>query len=149
LYHLCRLQVKKILEGVSSVCLTADGWTSITMESYLAITCHWISQNWELKRATLGLIQLYGKKTGVFLKEIIEKKANELLSKDCVIIGVVVDNGANDNLGMKEIIGEEDNNCFAHTLQLAMQAALSMTLWSLEISKIKEVIKSVKFHHQL
>lgn len=149
LYHLCRLQVKKILKNVSSVCLTADGWTSITMESYLAITCHWISQDWELKRATLGLIQLFGKKTGVFLKEIIEKKANELLSKECVIIGIVVDNGANYNLAMKEIIGEEDNNCFAHTLQLSMQTTLSMTPWLGEISKVKDVVKFVKFHHQL
>lgn len=35
-------KVKKELQSAAAVSLTADVWTSINMEAYLAVTCHYL-----------------------------------------------------------------------------------------------------------
>ena len=52
-----------ICEGVLSKMLRktpfssiSDGWTSRRMQSYIAITCHWISNKWGLKSCALGCV---------------------------------------------------------------------------------------------
>ena len=44
--------------------LTGDGWTSINQEYFLAITAHYFKDE-KMKRVTLGVFQLYGKKTAL------------------------------------------------------------------------------------
>ena len=46
-------EIKRELLQISHVALTSDLWTSRTKESYLTITCHFVTSTWELKSLVL------------------------------------------------------------------------------------------------
>lgn len=50
-------QVKTKINDSQAVCLTTDGWTSRTNESYMAVTAHYIDGQNKLSSALLGCIQ--------------------------------------------------------------------------------------------
>lgn len=49
-----REKAKVEIQGVETVSLTADMWTSINMDAYLAVTCHYIKNNNHLATLLLG-----------------------------------------------------------------------------------------------
>nr|XP_020464943.1 uncharacterized protein LOC109965354 [Monopterus albus] len=49
-----REKAKAEIQGVETVSLTADMWTSINMDSYLAVTCHFVNKNDQLSTHLLG-----------------------------------------------------------------------------------------------
>ena len=51
-------EIKRELLQISHVALTSDLWTSRTTESYLAITCHFVTSTWELKFLVLAMFGL-------------------------------------------------------------------------------------------
>lgn len=44
IYNEIKENVKNKLSLVDAVCLTTDGWTSLTQQSYIAITAHFIKE---------------------------------------------------------------------------------------------------------
>lgn len=57
------------LKNIPSVCLTADMWTSLTMESYLGVTCHYTDSNTELGSVVLGVSKFPKSHTADNIKE--------------------------------------------------------------------------------
>ncbi|XP_036320336.1 zinc finger BED domain-containing protein 1-like [Rhagoletis pomonella] len=43
-------EVKQILSEANFVCLTTDAWTSLTSESFVSLTAHFISNIWQQKK---------------------------------------------------------------------------------------------------
>ena len=46
------------LSRVKHVCITCDAWVSISTESYLGVTCHYINQKFEMTSRVLTLTHL-------------------------------------------------------------------------------------------
>jgi len=63
-----------------------DIWTSSNMLSFLNITAHWITRDWELKEILLDFCILYRLHSGENLAEVFEHCCRELgiLTKVCV-----------------------------------------------------------------
>ncbi|KAL1254917.1 hypothetical protein QQF64_012978 [Cirrhinus molitorella] len=57
------------LKNILSVCLTAEMWTSLTMESYLGVTCHYTDGNTELGSVVLGVSKFPKQHTADNIKE--------------------------------------------------------------------------------
>ncbi|KAF0023384.1 hypothetical protein F2P81_024014 [Scophthalmus maximus] len=55
------------LSRASSVALTTDGWTSRGTESYVTITAHFITADWEMRSLVLQTRPLYESHTGTHL----------------------------------------------------------------------------------
>ena len=51
-------EIKRELLQISHVALTSDLWTSRATESYLVITCHFVTSTWELKFLVLAMFGL-------------------------------------------------------------------------------------------
>lgn len=47
-------KAKAEIQGVETVSLTADMWTSINMDAYLAVICHYIKNNNQFATLLLG-----------------------------------------------------------------------------------------------
>jgi len=47
-------KLKEVLNDINYLAITTDCWTSVTTESYLSITCHFINTNYELKTTVLS-----------------------------------------------------------------------------------------------
>ena len=48
-----REQLKAHLVTAKKVATTTDAWTSLTTESYVTVTCHYVGDDWDLKTAVL------------------------------------------------------------------------------------------------
>ena len=50
--------VEKGLNNVNDVAITTDGWTSLATESYVTVTVHYITKEWQMKSAVLDTSEL-------------------------------------------------------------------------------------------
>ena len=79
------------------VALTTDCWTALTAESYITITCHYISDDWQMNAAVLLTESLPGRHTVDNLPE----KMNEAVEQwglEGRVIACVHDNAADMNV---------------------------------------------------
>ncbi|CAG8600947.1 1781_t:CDS:2, partial [Ambispora leptoticha] len=100
--------------------LTADFWTSLKMENFIAITIHFIDNNWKLQHFVLDIFQFKGSHTG----EIIADKIYNLLEVfniETKVIGLTTDN--------------------AHILNLVVVSGLK--LLETPIKKLRKLIKTI------
>lgn len=54
-YEEAKIKAKAEMENVKAVSLTSDTWTSLNMDTYLAITCHYIDGSDTLSTVLLGI----------------------------------------------------------------------------------------------
>lgn len=59
-----RVKLKGMVKG-QQLSLTCDGWTSGNEIPMMAVTGHWIDDNWEMKSACLSVFEIGGSHTGV------------------------------------------------------------------------------------
>jgi hypothetical protein len=76
------------------VAFTLDGWTSPFQTSFLAITAHWINEDWEPVDITLGFEKLTGKHTGEALLDAFIAVV-ERFNLQRKVMSITSDNGSN------------------------------------------------------
>lgn len=131
-------KVKEELRSATAISVTTDGWTSLSNDSYLALTVHFIDNNCKLKSFLLDCFQYNEKHTGQHLANEIKRVLQEweILNK---VVAVVTDNAANISAAIR-LGGWTHQTCFAHTINLVVQAALK------EIKDIHAKSKSIVEH---
>jgi hypothetical protein len=80
--------------------LTCDIWSSIKMESFMAITVHYIDTKWKLCHFVLDIFSFTGSHTGITISEEISKLIFDVHLED-KLISITTDNGANMVTGCK------------------------------------------------
>ncbi|KAJ8369669.1 hypothetical protein SKAU_G00096970 [Synaphobranchus kaupii] len=109
------------------VSLTADMWTSINMDSYLGVTCYYITKETKLATVLLGVTRFPQSHTAVNIKEaqivLMERWGISMEKIHCL----VTDNAAN-MLASAQLLRVRHIRCFAHTLNLVVKKALDQTL---------------------
>jgi hypothetical protein len=51
------------------ISLTLNGWTSKTLVAYLAVTAHWINNEWDLHLELLAFVELEGSHSGKNIRQ--------------------------------------------------------------------------------
>ncbi|CAH1098840.1 unnamed protein product [Psylliodes chrysocephalus] len=136
--------VKIRLNRAFAICLTTDGWTSRSNDSFYSVTAHYIvedEKNTYLASDLLGCVSYTERHTG----ENIANKITCMLAEWDInnkITAVVTDNAANMKLAVR--IGSWRHwGCFAHSLNLVTQSGLK------EIQEVLDKIKViVRFFHK-
>lgn len=119
-----------MLAGAQYISITTDTWTSLATESYLTITVHYIDDKWSLISRILGTMLLEDRHTGQNLSQWILEMLTKFGVDPSKIVAVVHDNAANMVSAMQvlqQLHGWESIRCSAHTLQLAVNAALRVS----------------------
>ncbi|XP_076052180.1 E3 SUMO-protein ligase ZBED1-like isoform X2 [Oratosquilla oratoria] len=143
LYKKQKQQVREELEGASYVALTSDLWTSRQTKSFLSVTAHFISPEWELKSKLLATKRLMVDHTSENIADALKEICEEwdLLEKVCCI---VTDNASNIVKAV-EAMNVKHLPCFAHSLNLVVQNALKNAN---DVKKVQEKVKAiVSFFH--
>lgn len=121
-------KVKDALKATKNkIALTTDAWTSVATEAYLGITCHFISDDWELTSFCLTTMPLEERHTGPNIAAWIEQAVERFEISPSKIVAVVHDNGSNVVLAaniLQEKHGWVSIRCAGHTLQLVINRAL-------------------------
>lgn len=135
LYNIKKDEVFNNLKSCKALCLTTDGWTSAANENYVAVTAHGIDE--EHKNLTF-LLECYNYSENSTADNIARelKKITEKWEISEKIEAVVTDNAAYVVAAVRQT-GWKHVPCFAHTLNLVVQAAIS------EIKDIQDKVKKI------
>ena len=137
-------EIKKEISQVSHVALTSDLWTSRTTESYMTITCHFLSPTWELKSLVLETLKFNLSHTAEHIADAL-LKVSENWDISSKVVAIVTDNASNIVAAVK-ITGWIHVPCFAHTLNLIVSEAIKSDE---TVSDLKKRCKQmVTFFHQ-
>ncbi|XP_043865319.1 E3 SUMO-protein ligase ZBED1-like [Drosophila mojavensis] len=129
-------QILDNLRMATAVCLTTDGWTSLSNESYIAVTVHYINQDKTvLQSHTIACEAFEESHTSEnlfgFLKKIVGKW--ELQNK---VMAIASDN-AHNIVGAIKLGNWKQVRCFAHSLNIIVQKALE------KISSVRTKVKAI------
>ena len=142
LYNGTKAQVMASMIQAKRVAITCDAWTSVATESYLTVTAHYISEDWQFLSHVLQTRAVYESHTGAHVAELLSRVVEEwqLSDKDVVL---VTDNASNMIVAAE--FGKFPHvKCFAHTLNLASQRALKVATLSRLLGRVRRI--STFFH---
>ncbi|CAH1996642.1 unnamed protein product [Acanthoscelides obtectus] len=140
IYEECQSRVAEMLADARFISFTTDMWTSdVNNKSFISLTGHWISRNFEQKHYGLSIRGLDGSHTG----ENIKNALLELLRNNNIEVGrdhlVLRDSGANIKNATKDM-GVNNESCFIHTQQLVVVNSLKEQTSLMEIVPIARKI---------
>jgi hypothetical protein len=150
-FNIKRNNLKCDIEKIpGKVSFTTDIWSSMTNQSYLGITLHYIDNNWNLKNLTLDVIHLEDHHTG----NVIADKVFNLLDEfnlTTKVLSFTTDNASN-MLKFGEVLIDllqvYSNHhimhirCAAHILNIAVQHGLEIV--SNEVVKLRNYVKKIR-----
>ncbi len=141
LYEQEKKKVVDELSRASSVVLTTDGWTSRGTESYVTITAHFITADWEMRSPVLQTRPLYESHTGTHLAQVLTQAVEEWkINRPSTNIPVTTDNAKNQINAVNEAGLGPQIGCFAHAVNLASQKGISVNRMDRLLGRIRKVV---------
>jgi DNA-binding PucR family transcriptional regulator len=139
LYEHCLNAVQEKMDSVKSACITTDCWISRNVDSYLAVTAHYITEDFSLNSVLIGFSLITGSHTSENLAENEEHDRKFKLSNKILI--AVTDNASN----IKKAINShhlqwKHFGCYAHTLNLIVQDSLE------DVQELVNKLKTIVAH---
>ncbi|CAG8833087.1 37774_t:CDS:2, partial [Gigaspora margarita] len=138
LYNSGKQELKVFLSNINSkISFTSDLWMSPNNKGFIAVTAHYIDDNWALQEVIIDFGLMSGKHDGTNIANGFFKVLEncDITSK---ILAITLDNAANNNILVQELetkLRDVSNiewdseclqfQCFNHILNLAVQAALN------------------------
>ena len=113
------------IKKTSTVSLTSDMWTSINMDAYLAVTCHYINEEMQLSTLLLGIKRFPCSHTAANIAE-----AKETLMAEWKIrakVKTLVTDSAANMIACANLLNVRHISCFAHMLNLVVKKSLAQT----------------------
>ncbi|KAJ4922012.1 hypothetical protein JOQ06_004031 [Pogonophryne albipinna] len=113
------------MQKIAAVSLTSDMWTSINMDAYLAVTCHFVDDSTCLNCVLLGVQQFPQTHTAENLARVKASLMEEWGITDKVTC--LVTDGAANMISCGRELKLRHAICIAHTLNLIVKKSLDMT----------------------
>lgn len=143
LYEECRHKIKEMVKHGIQFCITTDCWTSRNMVSYMAVTGHFLNNNFELCTVLLECCSTdfahTSENLAIELTNVVESWGIE----DKILLAVS-DNAANIKNAITVQLNWKYFGCFAHTLNLIVKDALKIVEISNIVHKVKQIVSHFK-----
>lgn len=134
----------KVEEGLStaeSIAITTDGWTSRATDSYVTITAHYITGNWQIANHVLQTRPVYESHTSDHLSGILKEAVIDWkISRSNVPVPVTTDNARNIANAVEAAGFSPHIRCFAHTVNLAAQRGMGVHQMSRLLGRVRKVV---------
>ena len=142
LYQRSFQKVMDSVDKAEKICLTTDCWTSRTTTSLMAVTCHFVNEDFEMVSYLLDCLMLTQSHTAEYLKQKLQQVATDWNIED-KIAACVTDGAANI---VKALAKKKDGGlgwphaiCFAHTLNLIVQNGIGAVRPT--VDKVKAIVQ--------
>ena len=114
-----RERVKMEVQQAVAVSITADMWTSVNMEAYLALTCHYINENMQLCTSVLRVQYFPQSHTADNLARVTRGMMDDWAITNKV--KCLVTDAAANMIASTKILQIRHSICIAHTLNLLVK----------------------------
>lgn len=140
------IKMKEIRNTAKSVCVTTDMWTSRKNNSYMAITAHYIDDEFNLKSVLLECVLLYGSvRTSENLAVELKRVMNRWKLSDKILLGVSDDDEIEMKKAFEQNLEWTHYSCYAHLFNSVVQSALKS---SDEINVILDKIRTIAVYYR-
>lgn len=119
--------IEKDLEGVSTVCLTSDGWHASNNKSFLACTLHYVTQKFVYKSMLLECTGFKGSHTGNLIAGILDSiiKSYPVLERQDLTRMCTTDGASNMHTAIQQSrLIDQQFICVDHMLNNSIQEAV-------------------------
>ncbi|KAE8301067.1 hypothetical protein D5F01_LYC01220 [Larimichthys crocea] len=139
LYEKVKMDVVDSMSRAQRVSITVDGWTSCATDSYITVTAHYVTEEWDLQSHVLQTRVFNASHTGANLAALLQNVLREwnITDKNPAL---VTDNARNMVVAGAGADLTPHVRCVAHTLNLASQKALKMDRVSELLVKVRKVV---------
>ncbi|XP_065911269.1 E3 SUMO-protein ligase ZBED1-like [Dysidea avara] len=118
--------VGPLVSSATSFALTTDCWTSRATQSFIGVTIHLITDNFQMKSFALANKELPVSHNAENLAAALEKVLEECGLLHNNVVSVTTDNAANIDNAVCDVLSWPHLGCFGHTLNLAVKAGLKI-----------------------
>lgn len=144
-----RAKLNDLIESNESMfSLTTDIWSSPANVAFMAVTIHFINDEWQLISHVLDFVPFPGDHGGVNISQIFRKIVDEHKLKG-KLVALTTDNATNNDTFVQDLLDrgylssiEAHQRCFAHVLNLSAQDALKEIKTS--IDDLRLLIKAIR-----
>uniref|UniRef100_A0A915DWP0 BED-type domain-containing protein n=2 Tax=Ditylenchus dipsaci TaxID=166011 RepID=A0A915DWP0_9BILA len=145
LFNDCFLRIKSDLQKASSISFTTDAWASKDQShSLLALSCHYIDENYQPRFAILGASPIAGRHTGDNFCQLLLDVLNQFTIASDKVHLFLRDAAASMKRTTK-LMNVTSFDCFAHKLQLSVKDGLDKIDGFKSISeKCKKIVKRIR-----
>ncbi|KAI4468599.1 dna replication-related element factor isoform a [Holotrichia oblita] len=140
--------IKNILKNRLHMAVTTDFWTSVAMESYMSVTIHFLSDDWELYSATLACQKMDTDHTAANIQEQLLICLEEWEIDQQKILACTTDCSAN-MLAAIRLTSFNHLSCFGHVLNTAVNKILAHEKFSNIIKKSKTIQISIAHSYKM
>ncbi|KAF4525106.1 hypothetical protein B566_EDAN006328 [Ephemera danica] len=146
LYNSVAASFRTMLLAASYFAITTDNWTSVAMQAYIAVTVHFIDDNWDLIGLCLCCKEMSIDHTADNLADVLIDIFDELgLSLTSIqkkLSGATTDNGTNILNAVQKVLKWNHVSCFGHTLNIGINKIMKITRVEKVIARIKHIQNS-------
>ena len=122
LYVKVKEMVTSITAAADCYAITTDCWTSRANEAYIGVTFHTITVEWQLQHFVLENEELSEQHTAENIAEALESVLQRWNFDSSKLSGTTVDNAANVQKAVVDILCWKCLGCFGHTINLCVKA---------------------------
>ncbi|CAI5532078.1 unnamed protein product [Closterium sp. Naga37s-1] len=154
-----REDMRQLLVGdglAGRMSLTFDIWTGENNVAFVAVTCHYVTSDFQLKQAVIDFRELKGSHTGDLIADELEEVLREW-GLEKMLFAVTCDNAENNSRAMRLLAGVpyarpgsrprhppllsrwRHFGCVAHVVNLAVQAALKVDEVAEPLKRLRDV----------
>ena len=134
-----RAAMAEKLTTIRWVSLSADSWTSIGNEIFIAITCHGVTLDYVLETFLLEVVPVYKDETGVYIADTIEETLAEWKIQKDRVTSITTDGAANVRNAVQQVLKVPWLYCVAHIINRSIRIGLESDAISPLIKKAKKI----------
>ena len=139
LQHKLRTDAQSQLQQSASHALTTDMWTSVNQQAVMGVTAHLLTEDFTAINKCLAIKPAPGSHTAEFISAELDSVIDDW-SLNRKSLHMVTDSGANVKKAVGQIRDIVWRPCFAHTLQLCVNGALT----SKEVSELPKILAKAR-----
>ena len=142
LYESKKEDIKQQVTGNFDVALTADYWTSISSDSFLGVTAHWITDKWILRSQALNVLYTDDRHYAENCARHFSTAASSYQLQDRIST-ITTDNARNVTAGLR-LLPYTNIPCAAHSLQLSLNAGMNAADIGNVLQKCRKIVGHFK-----
>lgn len=139
-YEACVNNIKTLIQRGKVFCITTDSWSSLNTINFVAITAHFVDDEFNLNSILLECSASDYRHTSSNLATELRRVVTDWGIERKIILAVS-DNAANIQKAIQQEVGWKHLGCVAHTINLIVKDSLKNENIQDIIAKIREVVK--------